>query len=61
MAAAKQNSLLVSILNKGLAQARQSGVLDKISTKWLGMGLAPKESWIARHIWWVGSASGGIL
>lgn len=36
MAAAKDQQVLIGILNKGIAEASKKGVLEKISKKWLG-------------------------
>ena len=45
MAGSKAQALLVSILNKGVEEARKLGVLDKINKKWLGTRLVPRETW----------------
>jgi len=36
MASNKENAFLIRILNKGIHQAKRSGLLQKIRTKWLG-------------------------
>jgi PAS domain S-box-containing protein len=51
MASNKENALLISILNKGIQEARKTGVLDKISKKWLGTKFRPQESWIDHYLW----------
>ncbi|MFH1117843.1 MAG: PAS domain S-box protein [Pseudomonadota bacterium] len=51
MAGTKANALLIRILNKGVEEARQAGVLDEISKKWLGTPYGPHELWISRY-WW---------
>ncbi|AFM24727.1 PAS domain S-box protein [Desulfomonile tiedjei] len=51
MASNKQNALLIGILNKGIQEARKTGVLDKISKKWLGTKFRPEKSWIDHYLW----------
>ena len=42
---------LIGILNKGLALARQQGVFERISHKWVGTYYTLQFSWLQRHIW----------
>ena len=41
--------LLASILDKGLALARERGVLERITRKWLGTRYAREAPWMYRH------------
>ncbi len=43
MAVKDGNRVLAGILDKGIALARQTGTLDKINRKWLGIPLKPEE------------------
>ncbi len=61
MAANKGNTLLVGILNKGIIHARQTGVLDKISKKWLGAEFSSDASFLGRYFWPLSAAAGGLL
>ncbi len=49
MASRPQNTLLIGILNKGIAEARSTGVLDKITEKWLGKAFGQPSSYFERH------------
>lgn len=44
MAVKKGNALLTSILTKGLQHARETGIIDTITRKWLGTDLEPQHS-----------------
>ncbi|PKN04622.1 MAG: hypothetical protein CVU74_05955, partial [Deltaproteobacteria bacterium HGW-Deltaproteobacteria-9] len=61
MASNKNNAILIRILNKGINEARKSGVLDKISTKWLGTKYGPRKSFLERYLWQVAAVAGGLL
>jgi len=61
MASNKRNAVLIGILNKGIHEAQKSGVLDKISTKWLGTKYGPRKSFLERYLWPLSAAAGGIL
>ena len=61
MAANKDNALLVSILNKGIREAKESGVLKKISNKWLGTRYGRQESFLERHFLKSCIIAGGVL
>lgn len=61
MAASKANARLISILNKGIEEARTSGVLDKIGKKWLGTRLTSRESAFQHYFWPLFTFTGGIL
>ena len=61
MASNKNNAILIRILNKGINEARKSGVLDKISAKWLGSKYGHQESFLERYLWQVSALTGGLL
>lgn len=61
MASSLDKALLVAILNKGVEEARTSGVLDKIGKKWLGTTYGPQESELRRFILPVGVAATLLL
>lgn len=61
MAASKSNRLLIQILNKGIQEARSTGVLEKIEKKWLGIGIKSEEPWLADHIWTIAIIAGITL
>ena len=61
MASNRNNAILISILNKGIHEARKSGVLDKISAKWLGTKYGPQKYFLERYLWPLSAATGGIL
>lgn len=61
MAGTKANTRLIGILNKGVEEARRTGVLDKISQKWLGARLGAGESWVSRHMWTLSIIALGIF
>lgn len=46
MAVKEGNELLLGILNKGIAYARQSGVIDRLNQKWIGVHYTvPQKIW----------------
>ena len=49
MSVKEGNTLLQSILNKGLNMAREKGVWDGINKKWLGVHYSEKESFLIKH------------
>lgn len=49
MASRPENSLLIQILNKGIAEARSNGMLDKIQEKWLGKAFGHPSSYVETH------------
>ena len=57
MATSKGNVVLASIIAKSLQHAREAGVIDGISRKWLGSGLVPKNAGLQRFIPYLLSAS----
>ena len=61
MASNKGNAILIRILNKGIHEARKTGLLDKINTKWLGTKYGPQESFLEQCLWPLSAAAGGIL
>jgi len=61
MASEKNNAMLVDILNKGIQEARKSGVLNKISKKWLGTKFSQQQSFIKQYLWPISAAGGGLL
>lgn len=61
MASSKNNAILIGILNKGIEEARVSGVLEKISKKWLGTMYGPHASWLDRYLWPVSAAAAGFV
>jgi len=54
MATREDETRLISILNKGIQRARETGILDKIQQKWLGHPLAPPESHLTRYLAYIG-------
>jgi len=60
MASNKANAMLVRILNKGIIEARKSGVLDKVNTKWMGKGYAPRQP-LTERFWPLSAVAVGIL
>ncbi|HEN21065.1 MAG TPA: PAS domain S-box protein, partial [Desulfobacteraceae bacterium] len=60
MASNRDNNALISILNKGIAEARRSGLLDKINQKWLGTKYG-HESFPERYIWPLSIVLGSLL
>jgi PAS domain S-box-containing protein len=40
---------LVGILNTGLALARERGIFERVTRKWVGTYYVPKPSWFQRH------------
>lgn len=44
MAVKEQNTILLSILNKGILQAERKGIINKIYRKWLGVQYLPGSS-----------------
>jgi len=61
MAANKDKAILIDILNKGIHEARKTGVLDKISKKWLGTNFGYQKSFLERHFWPLSAAAGCLL
>ncbi len=61
MASNKNNALLIGILDKGIQEARKTGVLDKIGKKWLGTTYGRQESFFERHVWLFSATAGGVL
>lgn len=49
MAVMESNTVLLGILNKGINEARKSGVLDKINQKWIGTQYQVSESIFIRY------------
>lgn len=61
MASSRDRAFLINILNKGLNQAREDGVLDKIGKKWLGTTYGPQKSELAHFFLPVGIAATLLL
>lgn len=61
MASNKSNAILIGILNKGIDEARKSGVLDKTGKKWLGTKYGPQESLLQRYFLPLSAVLGGLL
>ncbi|MHC1741599.1 MAG: transporter substrate-binding domain-containing protein [Syntrophobacteraceae bacterium] len=61
MASNRSNVMLIGILNKGILEAGKSGVLRKVSEKWLGTQFSPRESFLDRHFWPLSLVAGGVL
>lgn len=61
MASNKSNAVLIGILNKGILEAKRSGVLEKISKKWLGERFRRRESFVERHFWPLTAGTGSLL
>lgn len=40
----KNNKILLSILNKGIEKAKDQGILDKLTKKWIGLSYKPIET-----------------
>ncbi|WP_319588471.1 PAS domain S-box protein [uncultured Desulfobulbus sp.] len=49
MASSQDKAVLIGILNKGIEEARKTGVLDKIGKKWLGTTYGYQESELERY------------
>jgi len=61
MAANRDNALLIGILNKGIKEAHKSGILLKISQKWLGTQYIHEVSFIERYLIQLTAAFGCLL
>ncbi|MBI5249644.1 MAG: transporter substrate-binding domain-containing protein, partial [Desulfomonile tiedjei] len=61
MAASKQNAILIGMLNKGIDEVSKSGMLDKISKKWLGTVYGSRTSWLDRHLWTLSLVAAGVM
>ena len=61
MAANKNNAALIGILNKGVDKARRTGVLEKISRKWLGETYGARQSFTERYFWHAAAGAIGIV
>ena len=61
MAVIDGNRILAGILNKGIALARERGVLQSIHEKWLGARLSSSESLLFAYRWWLGSVAAVFL
>lgn len=51
MAASRDNQVLITILDKGIDQAKKSGVLAKIGAKWLGTSYRNPQEEFAKYLW----------
>ena len=51
MAVREGQHKLASILNKGLMLARERGVFENITRKWVGVQYTQEVSWMYRHVW----------
>ena len=49
MATKEPNQVLADILEKGISQARKSGILEKINRKWIGTRFALRESLLFKY------------
>ncbi len=49
MAVREADRILLDILNKGIERARENGILDKITRKWLGARFSQPESFLRRY------------
>ncbi|WP_028325472.1 PAS domain S-box protein [Desulfatirhabdium butyrativorans] len=61
MASRPENTLLIEILNKGIAEARATGMLEKINEKWLGKGFGHSKSFFEAHQMAVLASFAGIV
>jgi len=61
MASHKNNAILIGILNKGIREAKKSGLLVKIGEKWLGTKYGPRESFLGRYLWLLAAVTGSLL
>ncbi len=50
MAVKQDNTILVSILNKGIYLAKNSGTIKRINRKWLGVKYLPEKSFLSRYL-----------
>lgn len=46
MAVKQGNDILLSILNKGITKARQHGILEKLSSKWIGQTIKKRKIFV---------------
>ncbi len=49
MATRDGEKVLTNILKKGLSRARDRGVFDQITKKWIGVKYSSQQTWIERH------------
>jgi len=61
MATKEANRMLISILNKGIKIAQQSGILEKINRKWIGTHYKMQESLLSKYFTHLSVAAGAIL
>lgn len=61
MAASRENAKLVALLNKGITEARKTGVLDKIAGKWLGATWGYQQSPFRQYVLPVAVMAAGLL
>lgn len=61
MASSKSNTMLIGILNKGILEARKTGVLDKICKKWLGTKYGHQESFLEHYLIPLSAGAGSLL
>ena len=61
MASNQNNALLIRILTKGIIEAKKTGELHKIGTKWLGTIYNPPKPFLDRYRWYVAAFVGEIL
>ena len=54
MAVSDGNRILIDILNKGIQHAKDSGILQSINKKWLGIQLNQKQSKLYQYRWSIG-------
>ncbi|MFO7766813.1 MAG: transporter substrate-binding domain-containing protein [Pelovirga sp.] len=60
MAVKEDNDVLLSILNKGIAFARDSGVIERLNQKWIGVHYQPSQR-IWPRIWPYLAAAAGFV
>jgi PAS domain S-box-containing protein len=61
MATSRENAQLISLLNKGIAEARKTGVLDNIAGKWLGAAWGYRQSPFKQYLMPVAVSAAGLL
>ena len=61
MAAKAPNPILVGILNKGIALAKQKGALDQITRKWIGTRYSPIQSWLPAYLPYLLTGAGALF
>lgn len=61
MGAKDPNPVLIGILNKGIEQAREQGILARIDRKWLGVPLPPAQSLLVKALPYALAVAGAVF